>query len=138
MYQSDRTQAGRLYAQVGVQSALEDATPHRLIEMLFDALVTKIRVARASIECNQITRKCDAISRAISILDGLRAALNHDVGSQISAHLDNLYDYAQRRLVEANCNSDTQLLDEVLSLIVPISEAWSSIPESFRGKLEAA
>lgn len=138
MYQNQAAIAGKMYASVGLQSSLEDATPHRLIEMLFDALLGRIRGAKVSITHENTAAKCEAISKAIAILDGLRASLNHEAASDMSAHLDGLYDYAQRRLVQANLKSDIAILDEVLALMVPVSEAWSEIPEELRSGLKAA
>ncbi|MDV7398396.1 flagellar export chaperone FliS, partial [Arthrospira platensis SPKY1] len=48
-------------------------------------------------------------------------------GGDIAANLDRLYDYMQRRLVEANLRSDIALLDEVAELLRPVKEAWDAI-----------
>jgi len=68
------------------------------------------------------------ISKAIAIIDNLRASLDHVQGGEISANLASLYDYIELRLVQANSASDITLLNEVSSLLVEIKSGWESIP----------
>ncbi|MCB1740068.1 MAG: flagellar export chaperone FliS [Gammaproteobacteria bacterium] len=138
MLPTNANAASRAYAQVNLHSSLEDATPHRLVEMLYEALLASVRRAQIAMRKGEIARKGEAIGKAISILDGLRASLNLEEGHELSAHLDRLYEYAQHRLVEANLCSQENILDEVLTLLGPISEAWSKIPEQYRRGLRAA
>ncbi|MFT7259946.1 MAG: flagellar protein FliS, partial [Glaciecola sp.] len=44
-------------------------------------------------------------------------------------NLYSLYDYMITRLLDANVQNSLQILDEVISLLLPIKKAWASIPE---------
>lgn len=120
------------YKQVGTQVSVDSADPHQLIVMLFDGALERIAVAKGAIERGDIKEKGQKIGRAIAIIDGLRASLNKDVGGDIAENLDNLYDYMQRRLFDANLRSDIAALDEVADLIKEIKSAWMAIPAEFR------
>jgi flagellar protein FliS len=111
-----------------LETDVANASPHRLILMLFDGALQAIRQARIHMERNSIAEKGALISKAISIVEeGLHAALDHEVGGELSANLGALYDYCARRLFEANLKNDTQMLDEVAQLLAGLREAWASI-----------
>lgn len=116
------------YKQVGTQINADSADPHQLIVMLFDGALERIAIAKGAIFRQDIAEKGQKIGRAIAIIDGLRASLDKDNGGEIAENLDDLYDYMQRRLLDANINSDVEILDEVTGLIKDIREAWVAIP----------
>jgi flagellar protein FliS len=117
------------YQQVGVQAAVADATPHRLILLLMQGALEKIATAKGcTLRGN--SEKGGLISGAISILDGLRGSLNFEVGGEIAEHLELIYDYCQRRLLEANIKNDPVMLDEVYGLLREIKLAWEAIPDA--------
>ena len=116
------------YNQVGVSSGVEQASPHRLILMLMEGAIDKVAMAKGFMERNDIAKKGSHISWAISIIDGLRASLNKDSGGEIADNLDDLYDYMIRRLLRANVENNADLLDEVISLLRSIRDAWIQIP----------
>ena len=120
------------YKQVGTQIGADSADPHQLIVMLFDGALERIAIAKGAIERGNIEEKGQKIGRAIAIIDGLRASLNKEAGGEIADNLDNLYDYMQRRLFEANLQSDIAALDEVVDLIKEIKSAWMAIPIELR------
>lgn len=116
------------YSQVDVYSGLESASPHQMIEMLLNGAVDCVAKAKGQLERSDIPGKCENISKAVGILDGLRAGLDKEVGGKIAENLDDLYVYMGRRLVEANLKNDTVLLDEVGGLLGQIRSAWNGIP----------
>ena len=120
--------AVKQYNQVGVASGVEQASPHRLILMLMEGAIDKVAMARGFMERKDIANKGSHISWAISIIDGLRASLNKESGGDIADNLDDLYDYMIRRLLRANVENNADLLDEVISLLRSIREAWVQIP----------
>ena len=108
------------------------ATPHRLVQMLMEGALGKIAAARGGIERNEIEIKNAQIKWAISIIDGLQASLNMEVGGEIAANLDSLYTYMISRLGAANSQNSVEILDEVTSLLKEIKEAWDVMPEGVR------
>ncbi|KFI18762.1 flagellar protein FliS, partial [Nitrosococcus oceani C-27] len=84
--------------QIGAQSAVTAADPHRLIQMLLEGALEKITVARGAIARNDITQKGVNIGEAIDIVSGLQASLNRELGAEIADNLDRLYDYIVCRL----------------------------------------
>lgn len=118
------------YQQVGAQSGVAYASPHRLIQMLMEGAFERIAVAKGCIQRHDIPGKGEQIGKAIDIIGGLRDGLNMDAGGELAANLDGLYAFVQQRLVEANLHSDATILDEVADLLRPIKEGWDAIGNS--------
>lgn len=121
--------AVKQYSQVGVATGIEQASPHRLIQMLMGGAIDRIAIAKGAMERKDTANKGAHISWAISIIDGLRASLDKNAGGEIAQNLDDLYDYMIRRLMRANMEDNPDLLDEVLSLLRSIKDAWDSLPK---------
>ena len=121
------------YNRVGISSSTEAASPHRLIEMLMGGALEKIAFAKGYMERGNISEKGGHISWAISIIDGLRASLDLDNGGEIAQNLDDLYDYMTRRLVRANIENNSDILDEVSSLMASVKSSWQQVPSKLDG-----
>ncbi len=130
-YKNTRGAIGQ-YASVKNAAGIEEASPHRLIQMLMEGALEKIAQAKGFMEGGDIPNKGRHISWAISIIDGLRISLDKDAGGDIAENLDSLYEYMTRRLVEANLRNDKSILEEVSGLIIEIKSAWDAIPEDVR------
>ena len=124
------------YKQVAVQTELSSASPHRIIQMLMESALDKLAKAKGLIQNKKITEKGNQIGLVVSIIDVLRASLDHEVGGEISQNLDALYDYMLRRLTEANVSNDINILDEVSKLLREIKIGWDAIPEDIRSAHE--
>jgi flagellar protein FliS len=120
--------AAGAYAQVGLETGIAAASPHKLIEMLFDAALGHLAQARDALRTGEIARRGQAVSRAIGIVDdGLRASLDPAVGGAIAQQLDALYEYIVARLVIANAKSDVAALDEASRLLAELRATWHGI-----------
>jgi flagellar protein FliS len=116
------------YANVGLETGIASASPHKLIVMLYDGALVALLSAKTNIAAGNIAAKGSAISKAISIIDnGLRASLDKNAGGEIAANLDALYDYMSRRLLHANLKNDVTIIDEVHGLLADLRGAWVAI-----------
>jgi flagellar protein FliS len=127
------------YANVGLETGIASASPHKLIVMLYDGALVALLSAKTNIAANNIAAKGTAISKAITIIDnGLRASLDKEAGGEIAANLDALYDYMSRRLLHANLKNDVPAIDEVHRLLSDLREAWVAIGEKVEQPAAAA
>jgi len=121
--------AAKAYRQIGASSDIEDASPHRLIQLLMERALAKIGLARTQMIEGKVADKGNSISDAISIINGLQASLNHKADERMSENFDALYTYMMRRLLEANLKNDESILDEVAGLLRELKEAWDAITD---------
>ncbi len=118
--------AGR-YAATAVQTGVDFATPHRLIEMLLDGALARIAAAKGNMERGQVEQKGANISWTISIIDGLRSGLDLANGGEIAENLNALYSYIMRRLLQANLSNSVAMLDEITHLLSEIRAGWIGV-----------
>lgn len=120
--------ATQAYAKVGVESEAISASPHQLIMMLFNGALNALLRARILMKQGNIAAKGQAISKAISIIsNGLQHGLDPEQGGEITEQLAMLYDYMQRRLLQANLHNDLNAIEEVISLLQNLADAWHQI-----------
>lgn len=126
------TGALKSYENVALRSAVLEATPHQLVQMLMDGALDRIARAKGCMSRGEIAAKGAHIARAVAIVNGLRRDLDMERGGEISANLDALYEYMSRRLLEANAKNDRGILEEVAGLLREIRDAWAQIPVEYR------
>ncbi|GAB3375185.1 flagellar export chaperone FliS [Spongiibacter taiwanensis] len=122
--------ASRAYSNIGAQTQVTGASPHRLIQLLLDGALDRLAAAKGQMQRNETVNKATTIGKVISIIDGLRMSLDHNVDGEMSENLENLYDYMNRRLLISNINNDVPALEEVAALLRELKEAWDAIPQS--------
>lgn len=110
-------------------SSIAYADPHELILRLMNGALERIAQAKGAIKQKNIQSKGELISKAISIIGGLSACLNHDQDGDLSQNLEALYEYMNMRLLEANIQNNTDKLDEVSRLMLELKSAWVQIPQ---------
>jgi len=117
-----------LYKDVQVDTGVTGASPHRLIDMLFEEFLASCARARGAIRARDVQEKGRAIGRAVRIVEeGLRGGLNMRDGGELARVLQDLYAYIGMRLTQANLNSDEAQVAECMALVQPIHDAWRAI-----------
>lgn len=120
------------YSQVAARTSVEEADPHRVVQLLMEGVLDRVAQAKGYIERGELAQRSEPIARAVAILAELRRSLDHEVGGELAGNLEALYDYMGRRLLESNLKNDTGLLDEVMGLMREIKSGWDAIPQEFR------
>ena len=117
------------YKAVTINTGIDQASPHRLIQMLLQGATDKIGLAKVEIARGETALKASHITSAHAILEGLQVSLDLNQGEDIAQNLHDLYDYMMRRLVQANLKNDVTILDELLELLGDIRSGWDGIAE---------
>ena len=120
------------YQNVNVETKVNVASPHTLVAMLLDGVLDKLAKAHGYLQRNEISAKGQEISSAIKILDTLRVSLDMEKGGEIANNLHDLYEYMANRLLEANRDSNPDIIREIQTLISEIKTGWDSISDSSR------
>jgi flagellar protein FliS len=119
--------AMKQYQQVSVKVQVNEADPHRLIQLLMQGGLDRIAQAKGAMEREAFAEKGELIGKAINIVGGLRQALDKSVGGELAENLDSLYEYMTMRLFEASRHNDLEKLNEVGRLLGEIKYAWDQI-----------
>lgn len=122
------SRAVNAYAKIGVETGVVSASPQQLILMLYEGAIVAIASAQQQLRLNNIAARGEAISKAISIIDGgLKASLDLSVGGELAGNLSELYQYMGRRLLQANLRKDHAGFEEVRQLLLQLKGAWETL-----------
>jgi flagellar protein FliS len=110
-----------------LESQVLTADPMELVRLLYRAAGDAARNASAHLAAGRIAERSRQITKAHAILSQLSVSLDHARGGALSRSLAELYDYMQRRLLEANLRQTAAPLAEVESLLSTLLEGWDQI-----------
>ncbi|RYY75559.1 MAG: flagellar export chaperone FliS [Gammaproteobacteria bacterium] len=123
-------EALKQYRQLGLETQINNASPHRLIQLLMDGTLDRLKGAKAAMDRGDSATKGVLIGKAMAIISGLRSSLNMDVeNSDLPERLDGLYDYMGRRLLEASTYNKSEVIEEVIDLMKTIKSGWDGIEQ---------
>lgn len=118
------------YQAVNVHSGTSEASPHRLIQMLFEGVLDRLALAKGHMQRNHYDQKGHYLNTAISIIGGLQASLDIEKGGEVASNLDSLYEYMTQQLFKASQSNNTDYVDEVINLLKEIKQGWDAIQDS--------
>lgn len=108
------------------------ASPGQLVLMLYDGALKAMRLAQegfAHVESDP--RRLEGINtnllKAQAIIGELQDTLDHQAGGEFAATMHRLYDYYNRRLLEANIRKDPKPVAEVERLLRDVRDAWAEM-----------
>lgn len=110
-----------------LKNQVMSASPNKLIEMLLEGAVKRIRQGTLMIENENMIKASEHIIRAQDIVMELRYSINTEVESQIPQDLIDLYEYMYDRLVLANIDKDVTILAEVQNLLTELLDTWKQL-----------
>jgi len=103
-------------------NSVTTALPQDLTLMLYEGLIKFSMLAKRSIEQGLIEQKNTNIQKAQAIILELQLTLNQSIA--LSKDLNNLYDYMQGRLIDANVKNNVVAIDEVIGFAEEFRETW--------------
>ena len=103
------------------------ADPAELVAMLYAKAIESVERARRHLAAGRIADRSSAISKAVEILMELNASLDPARAPEMCGRLAGLYDYMERRLLDANFRQSDAPLAEVLGLLGTLAEAWKTV-----------
>lgn len=109
-------------AQAYQSNSVNTANPSELTLMLYNGAIKFIKQTKSAILEKNMPKANEYNIRVQDIISELIITLNRDIS--ISDQLIALYDYMQRRMIEANTQKSIEILDEVEGLFVQFRDTW--------------
>lgn len=116
------------YRNTSVYGTTQEASPHKLIEMLYAGVLDRMATAKGAISRGDAAAKARALSSALAIVEHLKMSLDLTAGGPIARNLDSLYEYMRTRLLHANLKGDVAAIDEIADLVRRLKAAWDAMP----------
>lgn len=107
------------------QNAVATASPGELTLMLYNGCLKFLNQAKSAMEENDYESKNKYIQKAQSIISELMVTLNMDI--PVAKHMMQMYDYMNRRLIDANIKNSVEILEEVESFVAEFRDTWKEV-----------
>ena len=120
------------YKQVQVKTANKG----KLVVMLYQGCIKFLRLAKKNIEKNNIESSHNYIIRSQDIILELMNTLDMEKGSDIANNLYQLYDFMNRKLIEANVDKDIDKIEIVEDMMLELLDSWKQISSGQKEKKE--
>jgi flagellar protein FliS len=120
------------YARVYRANSILTATPGQLVLMLYDSALASLEAAQGAFGRSPADlKRYEDINRhlrkAQRIIAELRQSLNFEAGGDFAPLMHRLYEYYNRRLVEANMQKKVEPVVEVEGLLRELRDAWAEM-----------
>ena len=119
------------------ENQVNTASPEQLLIMLYNGAIRFVGEAEEAMANKKIAYRGERISKAIAILSELSATLDHEIGGEIAANLESLYDYMIRTLLAANVQDDASKLVEVREMLSGMRDTWLDAIDKVRSEQAA-
>jgi len=118
---------GARYRDIDVASRVQGATPHGLIQIMFDELLKGLDTFAAAEAAHDFARRNAAQARTISLLHGLESSLDYTRGGEIADNLGRIYREARRLLGPTSDLEREAAIKQARDMLSTISGAWAAI-----------
>lgn len=111
------------------EEELREASPLKLIVILYRGTLDAIASARRFVRLGEIRPRAREINKAIGILAELTRSLDRERGGELSRNLARLYAYIRGLLLRANAEQREEPLEEAERLLTTLLDGWmASLP----------
>ena len=101
------------------------ATPAELTLMLYEGAIKFCNIAIVAIEQNDRDKMFNNILKVEDIITEFQVTLNFDY--PVANDFNNVYNYLQKRLREANMTQDKEILEEVNTHLRTMRDTWKEV-----------
>lgn len=120
--------AHQKYKQTSVQSASRE----KILLMLYEGAIRFMKQAILAIDKKDIADRGMNIGRAFDIVNELNNTLNHEVGGEIAANLEQLYMFVSEQLTKANATGQKKPLEDGLKVLETLYSGWKEAIEKIK------
>lgn len=101
------------------------ASPAELTLLLYEGAIKFSNIAIMGIEKGDIEKAHNNIIKVQKIIAEFQATLNHKY--ETAKDFEEVYQYLQQRLVEANMKKDKEIMEEVLTHLRVMRDTWKEV-----------
>lgn len=126
-----------MYGQTKAYSAYKNnsvnyASKGQLLVMLVDGAVKFAKIGRQAIVDKDVAKAHQNLIKCQNIFNELMVTLDTNAG-EWAKQLMSVYDFIERRLIDANLKKDVKIMDEIIPLIEDIRDTWTQAYEISKG-----
>ncbi|WP_019153809.1 flagellar export chaperone FliS [Robertmurraya massiliosenegalensis] len=115
------------------QNSVNTASPGELTLMLYNGCLKFLQKGKQAMKDKNIEEKNKNLQKAQKIIQELMITLNQDYG--IAKEMMQMYEYMNRRLIDANVQNSVEILEEVEGYVNEFRDTWKEVIRLNRQKL---
>ena len=112
------------------EAAVRGASPVGLVVLLYEQAIEDLRRALAAFGRGDIEARTREINHGILVIGHLQASLDKDQGGNVAANLECFYGQVRAALVQAQCQQSAAILEQQISHLMLVREAWCEIDQN--------
>ena len=113
------------FHQVYKQNSVSTASPGELTLMLYNGCLKFLNKAKQAMREGNIQERNTNLQKAQRIIQELMATLNQKY--EIAKQMMIMYEYMNRRLIEANVKNDISIVEEVEGFVTEFRDTWEEV-----------
>ena len=106
------------------KNQIETASQEQILVMLYNGAIQFLNVAKKAMQEKDIEGTHNNIIGAQKIIKEFQSTLDMANGGEIAQNLFGLYEYLNKKLVDANIHKNMDDLDEVLNHMKDLRDTW--------------
>lgn len=106
------------------ESSVRGASPVRLVISLYEQAIEDLRRAVIALEKGDIEARTREINHALMVIAHLQGSLDMERGGDVAKNLAHFYNLLRSGLTEAHVKQSSNLLQQQISQLVEVHEAW--------------
>lgn len=108
------------------KTQIQTADQGTLILLCYDGAVNFLRKAKKAREEGDEGARTSFLNKAQNVVWELTNSINYDAG-EIAYHLESIYNYMIRRILDADYHNNANAVDEVIGYLLELRESWEKI-----------
>jgi len=118
------------------QTSILSAPREQILLMLYEGAIKFTKLAIQAAEQKKVAERGSNIMRAYDIILELQVSLDHKVGGEIAAQLDQLYTYVLDQYTKANISGEIDPLRNSLKVIENLFDGWKVAVEKYKKEID--
>lgn len=114
------------------QTSIQSASREKLLLMMYEGAIKFTKLAIKASEEKKVAERCVNIGRAFDIVLELNNTLDHKVGGELAARLEQLYMFITEQYTKANISGDPEPLRASLKILENLYEGWKLAVEKLK------
>ena len=115
------------YQFINESSSVDGASPARLVLVLFETLIRKLKQAEYHLKEEKFAKKTENVLHALRIVDALEDSLDFEKGGDIAHNLAILYKHCRGLIVKGHIENDAAEIVSAIEILDLLEDAWSQI-----------
>lgn len=109
------------------QNQILNATPKKLVILLYEGAIKNLKLAELSAAEKKIEATGTALIKAQDIIRELMSTLDFEKGGEVAENLNQLYDYLMTELIKANVSKQPEDIKKSRVMLEELRDTWIEI-----------